>query len=50
MKDMASVIYRGIENVEVDGVAKDYIKIEYGRWRKPVYFGDKSGHDPEICG
>ena len=23
-------IYRGIENVEVDGVAKDYIKIEYG--------------------
>ena len=23
-------IYRGIENVEVDGVSKDYIKIEYG--------------------
>ncbi len=23
-------IYRGIENIEVDGVAKDYIKIEYG--------------------
>ena len=22
-------IYRGIENVEVDGVAKDYIKIEW---------------------
>ncbi|MGN0204951.1 MAG: transcription-repair coupling factor [Coprococcus sp.] len=23
-------VYRGIENIEVDGVAKDYIKIEYG--------------------
>ena len=42
-------IYRGIEKVEMSGVVKDYIKIEYRDGRQSLCAGDGAGCDSEIC-